>query len=370
MADNVLRARLQLKHDTINNWLNSSLILKDGEVAIATIPAQVTNAGLIPPAVGIKVGDGSKTFAQLDWIQAKAGDVYSWAKQENKPNYTASEISTSTSGSSVQDILDNINTAISAGDTDTQYRILTGTGANINKYFLQSKAKNADDSTFTTVSTIDLTTLAAALQSIDANNITSGILGVSYGGTGLNTITQGQAIIGNGANAVTTKAIDTAISSTNSDHLITSGAVKTYVDNEVSAIAQGITGAMHYIGTATVAIENGSSTDPGISGYSLAVAQNGDIIVYQTKEFVWETDHWRLMGYEGSYAVKGSIVNADIAANAAIDQSKISGLTAALTAKANTADLDPIAFDGEVKNLKQTDNTILVLNCGSSTTII
>lgn len=370
MADNVLRARLQLKHDTINNWLNSSLILKDGEVAIATIPAQVTDAGLIPPAVGLKVGDGTKTFAQLDWIQAKAGDVYSWAKAQNKPSYTAGEITTTTSGSSVQDLLDTLSQAIISGDTNTQYRILTGTGADINKYFLQAKEKGQDDTHFSTVSTIDLTTLAAALLSIDADNITSGTLSVSHGGTGTTTLTQGQVVIGNGTNAVTTKAIDTAISTTNNDHLITSGAVKTYVDDEIAAATEGLTGAMHYIGTATVPIENGSSTDPQISGYDISEAQNGDTIVYQTKEFVWESNHWRLMGDEGSYAVKGSIVNADIAVNAAIDQSKINGLTSDLAAKADITSLDPIAFDGEVKNLKQTDNTILVLDCGDSTTIV
>lgn len=41
-----------------------------------------------------------------------------------------------------------------------------------------------------------------------------------------------------------------------------------------------------------------------------------------------------------------------------------------LANKANTSDLSSIAFDGEVKNLVQTDSTILVFNCGTSTTII
>ena len=39
---------------------------------------------------------------------------------------------------------------------------------------------------------------------------------------------------------------------------------------------------------------------------------------------------WQLFGDEGSYAVKGSIKNADIASDAAIDQSKISGLSTTL----------------------------------------
>jgi len=42
---------------------------------------------------------------------------------------------------------------------------------------------------------------------------------------------------------------------------------------------------------------------------------------------------WRLLGDEGSYAIKGSIVNADISENANISQSKINGLEEALNNK-------------------------------------
>ena len=77
MADKILNTRIQLKHATLNEWNNSSLILKKGEVAFATVPT-VEGSTLQP--VMFKVGDGSKTFAQLDWASAKAADVYGWAK--------------------------------------------------------------------------------------------------------------------------------------------------------------------------------------------------------------------------------------------------------------------------------------------------
>jgi len=35
MAEHVLETRIQLRYDTLNNWLNSTLILKKGEVAVA-----------------------------------------------------------------------------------------------------------------------------------------------------------------------------------------------------------------------------------------------------------------------------------------------------------------------------------------------
>ena len=86
-----LNVRIYNKFDTYENWMKSTLVLGAGEIAIASIPSG-DNTGLTPPAIGVKVGDGSKTFSQLSWIQATAGDVYSWAKAATKPEYAASEI--------------------------------------------------------------------------------------------------------------------------------------------------------------------------------------------------------------------------------------------------------------------------------------
>ena len=92
MAEKILNTRIQLKYDTLANWNSSSLILKAGEMAIAEIPTGSSESGLTPPAIGIKIGDGQKTFAQLGWIQAIAGDVQAWAKAATKPSYTSTEI--------------------------------------------------------------------------------------------------------------------------------------------------------------------------------------------------------------------------------------------------------------------------------------
>lgn len=86
-----LNVRIYNKFDTYENWMGSSLVLGKGEIAIASIPSG-DETGLTPPAIGVKVGDGSKTFAQLSWIQAVAGDVQAWAKAADKPEYKASEI--------------------------------------------------------------------------------------------------------------------------------------------------------------------------------------------------------------------------------------------------------------------------------------
>ena len=98
MAENVLETRILLRYDTYSNWMNSTLILMSGEVAVASMTNASTIAGTdstpdrTPPAVGLKIGDGYHLFRELPWVQGVAGDVYSWAKQATKPIYTAAEI--------------------------------------------------------------------------------------------------------------------------------------------------------------------------------------------------------------------------------------------------------------------------------------
>lgn len=89
MAEKKLNVRLLLKIDTVDNWSNSSLILKKGEVAIGTVTG-VDGTEVASPL--IKVGDGSKTWAQLGYLYAKAMDVAAWAKASVKPTYNGTEI--------------------------------------------------------------------------------------------------------------------------------------------------------------------------------------------------------------------------------------------------------------------------------------
>ena len=84
MAEKTLNTRILLKYDTLANWMQDKITLKAGEMAIATIDqTQNGSAGMTPPAVGIKIGDGTTKFSALPWIQAVAGDVPSWAKESN-----------------------------------------------------------------------------------------------------------------------------------------------------------------------------------------------------------------------------------------------------------------------------------------------
>lgn len=87
MANKTFKTRIMLKYDTLTNWEASSLILKKGEMAIATVAD-----GISPVA---KIGDGTHTFKDLSVMGALAADVYSWAKQESHFAYRIVELTDS-----------------------------------------------------------------------------------------------------------------------------------------------------------------------------------------------------------------------------------------------------------------------------------
>lgn len=102
---------------------------------------------------------------------------------------------------------------------------------------------------------------------------------------------------------------------------------------DVTNAVAGLAGAMHYVGEST--------TDPATSVTVTGVTTfaKGDVVTYSAKEFVYDGAAWRELGDESSFAVKGSIKDSDVAADAAIAQSKIAGLTDALAGKAAPADI-------------------------------
>lgn len=86
--DKKLNVRINHKYDTYANWLQSDVVLGKGEIAVAEISSGQTftepdgSTHLTPPAIGIKIGNGTKKFNELPWIQSTAGDVYAWAKED------------------------------------------------------------------------------------------------------------------------------------------------------------------------------------------------------------------------------------------------------------------------------------------------
>ena len=81
-------------------------------------------------------------------------------------------------------------------------------------------------------------------------------------------------------------------------------------NHTISASDLGLSNAMHFIGAATVAITDGSTTDPVISGYSSKKA--GDVIIDKDSsyEYVWTAaGKWERLGPDGSYKTVQSAVS-------------------------------------------------------------
>ena len=78
--------------------------------------------------------------------------------------------------------------------------------------------------------------------------------------------------------------------------------------------ALGLSNALHFIGKATATISDGSTTDPGIAGYT--TKQAGDVVIDAdtSYEFVWTNEgKWERLGPDGSYSLSthghGNITN-------------------------------------------------------------
>ena len=389
MADHVIETRLLLRYATYAQWLTSEVILAPGEAGVA-IFRYTHNLGYsdsepenTPPAVGLKIGDGVNYFADLPWVQGIAADVYSWAKEENKPTYTADEIS------GLADYITQHGGGGGSSVSSSNYRIIYDSAAS--KYILQ-KYNESTNQWEDTNSNIDLSSILNRINTIErwangaqtklgnielplaeyiyeevinymntldyndvsvnhqfvtsvtqrdgkitvtrsslsTNDITSGILSTEHGGTGLSQVEDDEVLVGTSGGSITTKKFVTDLDGAPRSAFATVGAIKDFVNTKT----EGLTGAMHFIGDATVVITENSHVDPQIIDYNFRNAQPGDVILANgTQEYVWTGNSWQLLGDEGSYAIKGSIRNIDIADDANISQSKIYGLENSLDGK-------------------------------------
>lgn len=158
MAEKILNTRILLKYDTYANWTTNNPVLKQGEMAIATVPTgtSTTPAMANLPNIVLKVGDGTSHYNDLKFISALAADVHSWAKAADKPEYSYNEIT------GLEDELARVS---AAADTDTQYNLVATDAANY-KYELRSKEKSAVE--WTKVADLDLSGIVSRVAALEA----------------------------------------------------------------------------------------------------------------------------------------------------------------------------------------------------------
>ena len=154
MATKTLNTRILLRYDSYENWLTSTIVLKQGEMAICSVPSGKTVDGVTaPPAVLAKIGDNVHTFKDLPWLQAVASDVHAWAKAA-VPAIPVENIT------GLDDHISKV-----AVDSDTQYNIVKGD--NDYTYKLMSKAKGAENFT-TEVATLTIPNPTSDINSLKA----------------------------------------------------------------------------------------------------------------------------------------------------------------------------------------------------------
>ena len=150
---------------------------------------------------------------------------------------------------------------------------------------------------------------------------------------------------------------------------------------QIIDIQSKISNAMHFLGVCTTALSDGSTTssivikdgDTNIT-VNMTAADAGSVVLApyvaesapnnqgDSYEFVWTGSKWELLGQEGSFAIKGSIVNSDINAAAAIDPTKIAtSLTGGTNLKTDVSGIENRVTSAEtnIANLQTATETTL-----------
>ena len=339
-----LNTRIRLKYDSLANWNLHDPQLLAGEIAIATVPDAVdpiTNA----PAVVMKVGDGTKTFSQLDYVSAKAADVNTYAKQTDA-NFKST-----------------IESWVSAKvqDTNTEYTIVK-----VNDYQYKLQSKSIGGQFADTGVVIDIPNDTAAIQAnADAIALLNG--NAETAGSVAKSIADAIAAL-NLANTYEAKgAAATALSEakTYADGKASAAetaakghadGLNTAMDNRVKVIEEALGDTGSVAGKITAAIEALDVTDTAVDGqYVSAVNEVDGKVVVSRKALPDYTEVYDAKG--AAAAVQGNldkeIERAQAAEKANADAAKAADDKAAAAAQAaSVADGKAVAAQGDVDALE------------------
>lgn len=174
MAVKELLTRIALKYDTYENWMDAEkggkLVLLKGEIGICEVPTSATGADKATnaPTILFKVGDGEKTFSQLNWVSAKAADVYEWAKAETV--VLDGEVLKFKTGDDVKHSVDLSSFAL---DTAVQEVVADLSGAKDRISDIEAALGLEDSGNGNSVSA-QIATIEGKLEVIQGNDITEG----------------------------------------------------------------------------------------------------------------------------------------------------------------------------------------------------
>lgn len=281
MTEKTLNTKIILRHDDLAKWESSSKVLAIGEIGLAKVDTQKPdgNGGFYTvPTYLMKVGDGSSTFADLNWLAAPASDVHQWAKAATKPTYNGTEIklSTATDAKTISAAIDALERAVGAESVDSQ--IDTKITSALDTLALDDEAVNYQFVTAVAQEDGQITVTRRALAAADIPNLEiakitglQAAIDLKADASDLTTLTTTvQGADGNGG--IKKDLADEISNRENADK-----ALGKRIDDLNTAIGD-VANIMNFKGVVT--------TDPSkvTSGYN-----NGDVVIYGGKEFVFST---------------------------------------------------------------------------------
>ena len=409
MAEKVVNTRIQLKYDTYENWTTNNLVLKAGEMAITVVPAE-TGAVQQEPCVLMKVGDGTSAYNDLQFVSGRAADIYSWAKAASKPSYTASEI---------EGLDDYISGQIE--DTDTQYQLVMDES---NDHLLKLQSRPKTGGTWTDVVSVTLpddsyndTALTGRVSALEtlvgdtavATQIANAISALDLANTYEAKGAAAQALTDAKAYADEKDAtISASVEDLTADVEANTAAITTLNGTGVGSVSKQVADAVaQIVSDAPEAYDTLKEISDWITSHASSAAEmNSDI---QALEAAMDTKVDKVAGKQLStedYTTAEKSKLAGIAAGAqanVIEAIQVNGtpvppsdktvnisvptgalaskdevaesdLAAALASKINgkvdDSALAAIAKTGNINDLVQTSGDVLVLNCGTSSTVL
>lgn len=269
-----ITTRIKNKIDDYQNWTGSTGTLLDGEIAIVRVTTEeVTPAGEVvhKPALLMKVGDGSSSFADLPWLSAKASDVYAWAKTSEAKNIPLGK---DASGNDV-----TLSKYLNQVDTNT------GSIAANAEAIVHLNAAYTDDKSVA----YKIKTALAALASNENN--------IEGEGTFVTTVTQEDGKIAVQRTKISIDDLpDINWTNINADN----GNLQDVIgelEGQISSINTAIAGGVHFIGITTTELTDGSTTSAVlIEDKSNDNRVNGDVVIYNDREFIWTGSAWCELG--------------------------------------------------------------------------
>lgn len=252
-----IKSRIQIRRDTATNWASESAgVLLAGEIGYDT-----TNNI-------IKIGDGTHTWAELDAL-----NVY--------------DEGVKVGSSDLESLLNNV----------TLYKDASTTAA------LSADALDATDAEFKKIATkkyVDDAVESAVTGSVTADN-------VSYGETNVSAALDAVALSVAGLDSSKQDNLTFVLSAAGDEYSATNGVTtKNYVDNAINGVltqlASDVVKQMKFVG-----VVSGDNFATGVAalygeGKDFAEAAAGHIVLWGTKEYVYDGSEWKLFGDESAYA--------------------------------------------------------------------